>query len=68
MINLFILSTLIVIVLVMLIISVLAICCIISDIRYGRDVARFDIIALIVSIIVIFATINGIIRYIDLCL
>lgn len=68
MINLFILSTLIVIVLVMLIISVLAICCIISDIRYGRDVARFDIIALIVSIIVIFATINGIIKYIDLCL
>lgn len=68
MINLFILSTLIVIVLVMLIISVLAICCIISDIRYGRDVARFDIIALIVSIIVIFATISGIVKYIDLCL
>lgn len=68
MINLFILSTLIVIVLVMLIISVLAICCIISDIRYGRDVARFDIITLIVSIIVIFATISGIVKYIDLCL
>lgn len=68
MINLFILSTLIVTVLVILIINVLVICCIISDIRYGRDVARFDIIALIVSIIVIFATISGIVKYIDLCL
>lgn len=68
MINLFILSTLIVIVLVMFIISVFVIYCIVSNIRYGRDIARFDIIALIVSIIVIFATINGIIKYIDLCL
>lgn len=68
MINLFILSTLIVIVLVMLIISVFVIYCIVSDIRYGQDIARFDIIALIVSIIVIFATINGIIKYVDLCL
>lgn len=68
MINLFILNTLIVIVLVMFIISVFVIYCIVSDIRYGRDIAQFDIIALIVSIIVIFATINGIIKYIDLCL
>lgn len=68
MINLFILSTLIVIVLVMFIISVFVIYCIVSDIRYGRDITRFDIIALIVSIIVIFATINSIIKYIDLCL
>lgn len=68
MINLFILSTLIVIVLVMFIISVCVIYCIVSYIRYGRDIARFDTIALIVSIIVIFATINGIIKYIDLCL
>lgn len=68
MINLFILSTLIVIVLVMFIISVFVIYCIVSDVRYGRDVKLFDIIALIVSIIVIFATINGIIKYIDLCL
>ena len=68
MINLFILSTLIVIVLVMFIISVFVIYCIVSDIRYGRDITRFDIIALIVSIIIIFATISGIIKYIDLCL
>lgn len=68
MINLFILSTLIVTVLVMFIISVFVIYCIVSDIRYGQDIARFNIIALIVSIIVIFATISGIIKYIDLCL
>lgn len=68
MINLFILSTLIVSVLVIFIISVFVIYCIISDIRYGQDIARFDIIALIVSIIIIFATISGIIKYIDLCL
>lgn len=68
MINLFILRTLIVIVLVMLIISVFVIYCIVSDVRYGRDIARFDIIALIVNIIVIFATISGIVKYIDLCL
>lgn len=68
MINLFILSILIVIVLVMFIISVFVIYCIVFDIRYGRDIARFDIIALIVSIIIIFVTISGIIKYIDLCL
>lgn len=68
MINLFILSTLIVTVLVMFIISAFVIYCIVSDIRYCQDVIRFDIIALIVSIIVIFATISGIIKYIDLCL
>lgn len=70
MINLFILSALIVTILVMFIISVFVICSIISDIRYGRDVARFDSIALIVSIIVTFATISSIIiiKYINLCL
>lgn len=68
MINLFILSALIVTVLVMFIISVFVIYCIVSDVRYGRDVKLFNIIALIVSIIVIFATISGIIKYIDLCL
>lgn len=67
-INLFILSALIVIVLVMFIISVFVIYCIVSDVRYGRDITRFDIIALIVSIIIIFATISGIVKYIDLCL
>lgn len=67
-INLFVLSTLIVTVLVMLIISVFVICCIVSDIRYGRDIEQFDVIAFIVSVVVIFATISGIIKYIDLCL
>lgn len=67
-INLFVLSTLIVIALIMLIISVFVICCIVSDIRYGRDVKLFDIIAFIVSVVVIFATISGIIKYIDLWL
>lgn len=68
MINLFVLSTLIVITLIMLIISVFVICCIVSDIRYSRDVKLFNIIAFIVSVVVIFAAISGIIKYIDLWL
>lgn len=67
-INLFVLSTLIVTALIMLIISVFVICCIVSDVRYGRDVKLFDIIAFIVSVVVIFAIISGIIKYIDLWL
>ncbi len=67
-INLFVLSTLIVTILVMLIISVFVICCIVSDIRYGRDVKLFDIITFVISVVVIFATISGIIKYIDLWL
>ncbi len=67
-INLFAFSTLIVIALIIFIISVFVICCIVSDIRHGRDVKLFDIIAFIVSVVVIFATISGIIKYIDLWL
>ena len=67
-INLFVLSALIVAILVMLIISVFVICCIVSDIRYGRDVKLFDIIAFVISVVVIFAAISGIIKYIDLWL
>lgn len=67
-INLFAFSTLIVIALIIFIISVFVICCIVSDIRYGRGVKLFDIIAFVISVVVIFATINGIIKYIDLWL
>ncbi len=67
-INLFVLSALIVAILVMLIISVFVICCIVSDIRYGRGVKLFDIITFVISVVVIFATISGIIKYIDLWL
>lgn len=67
-INLFVLSTLIVTALIMLIISVFVIYCIVSNIRYGRGVKLFDIIAFVISVVVIFATINGIIKYIDLWL
>lgn len=67
-INLFVLSILIVTILVMLIISVFVIYYIVSDIRYGRGVKLFDIITFVISVVVIFATISGIIKYIDLWL
>lgn len=67
-INLFVLSTLIVIALIMFIMSVFVICCVVSDVRYGRDVKLFDIITFVISVVVIFATISGIIKYIDLWL
>lgn len=67
-INLFVLSTLIVIALIMVIISVFVIYCIVSDIRYNRDVKLFDIITFVINVVVIFAIISGIIKYIDLWL